>query len=242
MKEDLQRLIDLQKVDTELDDLEEQKGDLPQVVQKLKEELVGFRETYREKSDLLTEAKRLKLHWEGELQSLQEALRKHQDQLYSVTTNREYDAITIEIDTLKEKVSDAETQILELIEKEELLTEEIESLAGQIESREESLTSKEQDLNTKINANEALCQSLENNRREIVGQLNKPILYQYERIRKVKGNTAVVGIKKYTCGGCFAAIPPQRALEVRHMNQLILCESCGRILVDYNSKKAVPQT
>jgi predicted nucleic acid-binding Zn-ribbon protein len=241
LKEVLQRLIDLQKVDAELDELEEQKGDLPQQVQRLKEELAGFKESHQAKSDELIEAKRLKLHSEGELQSLQESLKKHQDQLYSVTTNREYDAITIEIDTLKEKISDAETQILELLEKEETLTEEIASLAGQIESREESLESKEEDLNTKISANEALCQSLENNRQEIVGHLKKQILYQYERIRKVKGNTAVVGIKKYTCEGCFAAIPPQRALEVRHMNQLILCESCGRILVHHNSKEAVPQ-
>ena len=147
MKQALNNLIDLQKVDTELQHLEEQKGDLPQQVQKLKDELSRLKEDFETQNSNLTETKRLKLHWEGELEALLQNLKKHQDQLYSVTTNREYDAITTEIDTIKEKISEAETLIIELMEQEDSLTTEVEDLRVQIETHEESLGGKEKILN-----------------------------------------------------------------------------------------------
>ncbi len=239
MKQALNNLIDLQKVDTELQHLEEQKGDLPQQVQKLKDELSRLKENFETQNSNLTETKRMKLHWEGELESLLQNLKKHQDQLYSVTTNREYDAITTEIDTIKEKINEAETEIIELMEQEDSLTAEVEDLGTQIETHEESLGGKEKILNEKIKATEASYKDWAGQREQIVAQLRKPILYQYERIRRVKGNTAVVTINKYACSACFSGIPPQKVLEVKEMNQLHLCESCGRILVSYDRREPV---
>lgn len=225
--------MQLQSVDNKLQALEALKGDLPQQINRLKEELQSVEERHKSEKSALEEVKKSKLHWEGELKVFQDKLKKYQDQLYAVTSNREYDAITIEIDSTKEKISDAETQILELIEEEEARTEEEKRLASTVELLENNLAEKEKELLKKIQATEQESVSFEERRKKLIDTIQKPVLYQYERIRKGLGNNAVAEIRNYCCAGCFSTIPPQKAVEIRMMNQLILCESCGRILV-YN--------
>ncbi len=226
-------------MDGALQALEDLKGDLPQRVMKLKQELDVLKSDHETKNIDLAESKQMQLHLEGENTDLEEKLHKYQDQLYAVTTNREYDAITVEIDTIQEKVSDVDTQILELIDKEKNLSEDIIKSISQIEMLEENLKMSEQKLNKKIKITESEYKDWKKKRSELISQIRKPVLYQYERIRKVKGKTAVVEINKYICGGCFSTIPPQKVVEVRNMDQLILCESCGRILVGKNNRGMV---
>ncbi|MFQ5772654.1 MAG: zinc ribbon domain-containing protein, partial [bacterium] len=116
---------------------------------------------------------------------------------------------------------------------------ELENLSSRIEILDENRHKKEQELTEKIKITEHEHQSYEKRRQDLISHIKKPILYQYERIRRVKGKTAVVEINKYACGGCFATIPPQKKVEIRHMDQLILCESCGRILVSKNENEVV---
>ncbi|MFQ5486627.1 MAG: zinc ribbon domain-containing protein, partial [Desulfobacterales bacterium] len=178
-------------------------------------------------------------HWEGEVDLLKENLEKFQNQLYSVTTNRQYDAITMQIENVNEKISEGDKNKKEFEKKEQELTEKTQQLQDKIEILEQNLQVKERELHEKIKSTEDEFQLYQQKRLELASQIKKPVLYQYERIRKVKGATTVVEINKYACGGCFSAIPPQKAVEVRHMNQLILCESCGRIMVYTNDKPMV---
>jgi len=239
LKATLNTLIELQKVDDELDALEALKGDLPQRVEQMKREMDEMQRNYDTKKNELEETKRTKLHLEGEIADLREKLKKYQDQLYSVTSNREYDAITVEIDAVKEKIDDAETRVLELIEREEVLEAEVKSAEGEIESLKEHLAVKEKELEQKIKETEQETQQYQRQREELVKNIRKPILHQYERIRRGLGSTAVVEISNYACGGCFSSIPPQKVVEIKTMSQLIMCESCGRILVAHGEKHTV---
>lgn len=235
----LNGLMQLQSVDNKLQTLEAIKGDLPQQIQKLKDELQSLKDQHEAEKNALSEAKKSKLHWEVELKVSEEKLNKYQEQLYAVTTNKEYDAITIEIDIAREKKDESENKILELLEEEETRTEEEKNLASQVEMLQGNLIEKEKELQGKIQATEKESLSYEDKRKELSSSIQRNVLYQYERIRKGLGNTAVVEVRNYACVGCFTTIPPQRVVEIRMMNQLILCESCGRILVHKSEKELV---
>ena len=239
MREDLNRLIELQDVDNELKAIESMKGNLPQQVEVLKSELLEAETNLNNLKKALEAAKGSKLHLEGEVKVQEERLKKYQNQLYAVKSNKEYDAITLETDTTEEKIDDIETKILETIESEDRLTKEVKDLEEHIKTLQENLIDKEKKLNVRIQETDSVSQILKKKRNELTGNIRRPLLYQYERIRKGKDGSAVVEIKRYSCSGCFTTIPPQRSLEIRSMNQLILCESCGRILVSKNKKQTV---
>ncbi|RMF62865.1 MAG: hypothetical protein D6743_11525 [Calditrichaeota bacterium] len=234
MKTTLRSLIELQNVDRELHKLEAIKGDLPRRVKELKDELERTRTHLDQLKTEWNEARKMKVHWEGELKALQETQKKYQEQLYAVTSNREYDAITAEIDSMKEKIDEAETQIIENIEQEERLSKDVQEVEARLSDLEQELRERETELQEKIKATEKETSTFEKQRAEIISHITKPVLYQYERIRKGTRNTAVVEVYRSSCGGCFAAIPPQKLVEIRAMDKLILCESCGRILVYKN--------
>ena len=239
MKGNLTGLVDLQKVDKELQALEALKGDLPQQVGKLRNELNATKETYGSQRNELTEIKKTKALREVELQDFQEKAKKYREQLYAVTSNREYDAITTEIDAVDAKISDVEDEVLQFIEDEEILEQELANAEPEITALEENLDKTEKELNEKIQATEKEYEAFRRQRDEISESVERRMLYQYERIRKGIGNSVVAEIMNNACGSCFSSIPPQKQLEVRTMTQLIFCESCGRILVYTRKREAV---
>lgn len=239
MKGNLTGLVDLQKVDKELQALEALKGDLPQQVGKLRNELNAAKETYGSQRNELTEIKKTKALREVELQDFQVKAKKYREQLYAVTSNREYDAITTEIDAVDAKISDVEDEVLQFIEDEEILEQELANAEPEITALEENLDKTEKELNEKIQATEKEYEAFRRQRDEISESVERRVLYQYERIRKGIGNSVVAEIMNNACGSCFSSIPPQKQLEVRTMTQLIFCESCGRILVYTRKREAV---
>jgi hypothetical protein len=232
-------LVQLQNVDNRLQDLEELKGDLPHQIDVLKARLRSLEESCNSKQAELEDSRKRRALLEGEVDDLREKLKKYQNQLYQVSTNREYDAITVEIDTIKAKISDTETEILQLIELEENLATEGKSLSEELESARSTLSETQVRLEKKISETEVETSDYSRQREMLVKDVTQSVLYQYERIRKGLGNTAVAMIvNRSACGGCFSTIPPQKVVEVRAMSKLILCESCGRILV-YPEEEAV---
>ncbi len=239
MKSNLLVLIELQKIDNELQTLEELKGDLPQRVKEIREELNNLSLITEANKKELEEIKRQRLHWDGDLKMFQDKLNKYREQLYAVKSNREYDAITVEIETIEQKIDETETKILELFEREEKANADVKNLQSQLIALSESLAVKEQELQQKISKTEDEFKHWQNRRQELLLHVRKPILSTYERIRRVRGRNTVAELSKYACSGCHSAIPPQKAMEIRNMDQLILCESCGRILVYYNETEVV---
>lgn len=239
MRSELTGLFQLQNVDKELEALEALKGDLPNQVDKLKTRLDDTQASLQQEQKTLTETKTARGLKESELNSLQDKLNKSREQLYAVTSNREYDAITLEIDAITEKIDALENEILELIDREEAAAGRIGELEPQVTALEEDLNQKNNELRTKVAETEEEYNRFMKERERIASNIQKSVLYQYERIRKGLGNSAVAEIKQYACGGCFSSIPPQKSVEIKMMKRLIHCESCGRILVYVEEEQPV---
>jgi len=228
----LKILIELQKVDSRLRELEALQGDLPKKLQSLKQQVDEKTTLLGEKRKALEEAQKSKYAAELEIKSLREKDKKYRDQLFKVTTNREYDAIQAEIDSTAAAIDTQETVFLEASEKEETLAREIEELKAEVERIQEEAAKVEEELREKLNLTRREVTELERRREKLVHDLDVPIYRTYERIRKGKvDGLAVVPVVNGACGGCRQAIPPQKILEIRRMNQIIICEGCGRILV-----------
>jgi predicted nucleic acid-binding Zn-ribbon protein len=160
-----------------------------------------------------------------------ERKKKYDNQLYAVKNNKEYDAVTAEIEASVAEIDDTETQILEAIELEDTLRKETDEqgerlkiLQAEYDEQQAILAAREQETRSKVEA-------LQKQRESLMVQLRRQTVGAYQRILNGKDGLAVVEVVRGSCGGCSTRIPPQRVMEIREMNQIRYCESCGRILV-----------
>jgi predicted nucleic acid-binding Zn-ribbon protein len=223
-------LLQLQGIDYQLGELERSKGYLPDMIENLKAEI-------RTAEDELTNTKKTreerhldKKQLELTIEDATVALAKLKDQMTTIKTNREYDALSREIDHKKEELSRAEDELL--------------AVMGELEELEQKLVSSERDRGDIQKSNDEQLQAIqsemdsvgtkikikENERKNILVRLEAPVVAAYERIKRGKGS-AVVAVRKRACSGCFKALPPQLVQEIRRGEQLITCDSCGRILI-----------
>ena len=146
--------------------------------------------------------------------------------------NREYDAVTFEIEAVKEEVDKKESHLLELMGSEEQAEKKKEALQESVAQLETQLTEREKNLQARMAETEAQEKSLQARRDALAGKIQPRLLSSYDRIRRAKNGMAVVPVvRDGCCGGCYKQLPPQRVMEIRDMDRLILCEVCGRILV-----------
>ncbi len=232
MKESLARLLDLQKIDLEIDALGRSRVELPTEISRLEEKLDLSRkdvEGKRKQSEDLETNRRL---MEGELETIQADLKKHQDRLYEVKTNREYDALQHEIEALKNRMDENETGILEGIELADGLKERLEEEEATFKELGSESLATIKDLKKRLGSVEDNVKEWEEKRAVVETHIERLALSVYNRIRKlVKTGVAVVQVEKSSCGGCFRQLPPQLRVEVRRQDQIIRCENCGRIVV-----------
>lgn len=231
---DLLKLVKLQEIDKRLMELESFTGDLPEQVEKAKNRLAEIQANLMQAKAELETAKKQNRAAENEIESLTDKLNKHNEQLYSVKTNKEYDAITLEIENLEKKITDETLKGVEAIEREEKFSQEVIQSEQQLAEIEKLLNEREFDLQQKLNQTATEQALLLSKRNELVPDMDRRLLANYERIRKGRNGIAIAEIDNYTCNACYATIPAQTVVEVRKMERLISCEVCGRILVLVN--------
>lgn len=231
MEQVLKQLIELQELDSRLMHLESLKGDLPHQVSLLREELEQSKNELVEKEDKIRVYKRERGIVEMEIKALEGRKQKYESQLFQVKTNREYDAVTHEIESVKDQTAVKEGRILELMDLEDETDQAIETLGEKIQMMEGRLREKEKQLKEKLAETEKDEAFLNDRRDKVHRTLTPRILSTYDRIRNAKKGYAVAPVINRACGGCFKSLPPQRILEIKQMNKLYLCEVCGRILV-----------
>jgi predicted nucleic acid-binding Zn-ribbon protein len=214
-----------------LDELEELRGDLPNMVRELEEKINSFildiEAKEKEQKDSITKRDGN----EDEIEKLKENQKKFKAQLYQVRNNKEYDALTKEIDHTEEHVNKLEAENNSLADRSKVLTQEIEEISPRLDELKKELKDKETDLKEIIKANEREESKLVEERKKFEGEVKKNDLSAYMRIRKAKKGLAVATIKRSACSGCHNIVPSQRQLEIRRNNRLFFCEYCGRILV-----------
>ena len=229
---DLTKLINLQDIDTQLDDIIKLRGSLPQEVVDLEEEGAKLQAHLLATEEQLVTLEKTIADNKAMIKQKEALVQKYEAQQMDVRNNREYDAITKEIDLNKLDVQLAEKKIEASYK---LITENQNLLATiktDIQQKEAELVSKKEDL-TKIIASREVDEQLLNKKREkLVGGLGD-IKKLYQTIRESMPNkVAVVTLKRDACGGCCILIPPQTKMVIQAQNKINTCEYCGRIIAD----------
>lgn len=242
VEEKLSSLISLQKADSKLDEIKILKGELPMEVHdledeihglharqtRIEEEINGIQEFIQQKKDAIKDAEAL--------------VKKYEKQSENVKNNREFEAINKEIESQNLDVKLAEKHIKDanedIVEKARALENAKKAVAG----KESILKHKKEELEKIIGDTEK--EETEFNKISVQARekVEPRLLTSYERIRKsYRNGLAIVPVQRDACGGCFNAIPPQRQSEIRQHKKIIICENCGRILIDedlYNGAEA----
>lgn len=227
----LESLDKLQKVDSKIDDIKKVRGALPEEVRDLEDEIAGL-ETRVEKfhNDLEDLEVGIEEKKNG-IKTSETLIKKYEEQQMNVRNNREYDAITKEMELQALEIQVSEKRIKEAYIKIDAKKEEIEAAKVIIEEKNQDLQAKKQELDTLISESEADEIKLEKERKRASKPIDERLLIAYNRLRdNAKNGLAVVAVQRHACGGCFNIVPPQRQADIKEKKKIIVCEHCGRIL------------
>lgn len=233
VEEKLQNLYELQRIDTEIDKIKTLRGELPLEVQDLEDEIAGLETRIENLKVELGELDKTSSTRKMDIKKAEEAIKKYSEQLDNVRNNREYDALSKEIEFQKLEIELQEKRIREAqkakAEKEVLMEES----KKRYEDKVSDLEAKKGELNDIINETHKDEESLQTKSEELAATIDERLLTAYRRIRSnARNGLAVVTVDRDACGGCFNKIPPQRQLDIRSRKKIIVCEYCGRILID----------
>ena len=227
------RLVELQDIDSQLEDLNSLLGDLPKMVDELNEKENSLKDRVEADKVTLKEINLNSSKSEKVNSDIQEKINKLTDQLFLVTNNKQYDALTNEIEHLKAQKKENEDLLISNLE-------EKENLEKSISDNEASLEELKTDLDVRRNKlDEALSQTadektaLENSRKKQVTEIDDNTMQVYNKVISARSGIAVVPLSGNSCGGCGAALPLQMVSEIR-AGDLHNCQSCGRFV--YNKK------
>jgi len=226
-------LYSLQQNDSKIDRIKIVRGELPLEVEDLEDEVAGLEtriDNYIQEIEMLDKQIADKQLAIKESQGL---IKRYEEQQNNVRNNREYDALTKEIEFQNLEIQLAEKRIREFTAQLTMSKEEIENAQHELSDRRNDLEAKRSEL-TDIVAETELEETELNNKSEQQQRLiEERLLIAYKRIRKnARNGLAVVPVERDACGGCFSYIPPQRQLDIKLHKKIIVCEFCGRILVD----------
>lgn len=226
----IQDLVEIQQLDTELQEIEELLGDLPTKVNELKTEEERLIKSVSEGKDRSREIDMAMDKNTLEMNAVREKIDKHKDQLFLVTNNRQYDALQHEIDHLREQLNTVELNTLELSEEKDSLDENTKEAAENLESLTQDLAERRTRLESMMAESSEKKSSLESQRNAKAENLDSATLSRYQRIFEARHGIVVVAIQGSACGGCGSAIPPQIAAEIRTGNSIHNCYVCNRFL------------
>ncbi|MGE0590017.1 MAG: zinc ribbon domain-containing protein [Cyclobacteriaceae bacterium] len=248
----LEALVKLQYIDTKIDQLKKLRGDLPDEVQDLEDEVEGyktrmgrFEAEQKELDDVIKKNK------EG-IKEAEKLVKKYNEQQKNVKNNREYDAITKEIELQELEVQICEKRIKEAKEKIDLKKEEIKGIEALIAERNEDLNNKKKELEDILSESQEEESELLADREKASKKIEDKLLKYYERLRgSLSNGLAVVRVVRGAAEGCNIIIPPQKIAEIREKKKIVIDEHSGRILADVDmesmeeevkpKKKAAPR-
>lgn len=238
MKEDLELLLKLQILDYDRGELERSKEYIPDMIENLKREIIENEGNFVSNEKELSEASIAQKGLELEVSGQHEDLKKLKSLMMAIKTNKEYDALVSQIDAVKAAINEKETTLLETIERIEILEGGIEELRNKSTETKEQNDDQLSILQEKMDSVGTKVQMKDDERQNIVVRVPKRIMSIYERIRKSRGGSVVIAVKKRACGACFKALPPHRIQELKRADQLITCDNCGRLLIWQNGDGA----
>ena len=219
VEEKLKLLFQLQVTLSAIDEKRALRGELPLEVQDLEDEIAGLNTRLQKIKDEIADYQSAVAQKRNEIEQYQQSVDRYKQQLDSVRNNREYDNLSKEI----------EFQTLEI----ELANKKIKEANEKISERQADLVSKRAELDDIMQETRDAEADLKERAKELEAKIEPRLLQSFKRIRKsARNGLGIVYVQRDACGGCFNKIPPQRQLDIKQHKKIIVCEYCGRILID----------
>ena len=226
----LERLVELQGIDTQLKDLSDLLGDLPSKVQGLNDQENAIKNSLAENKKRLKELD-VELHKrEVDVSQVDTKVNNLKDQLFLVTNNKQYDALMNEIDHLKDKKSNFENEAIEFLEEKEQSISKVESMENELKDLSSDLSQRKEKLEFVIAESAEKKSDLEKARQAKIDDIGLSLVSAYDKVRDHRNGLAVVPLVGSGCGGCGAHIPPQTQTEIRANKGIHRCGVCLRFL------------
>ena len=241
VEEKLFALYDLQKVVSKIDEIKILRGELPLEVQDLEDEIIGLNTRLEhfdaEIADLLANINSKKI----EIEEAKTKIERYAEQQKSVRNNREFDNLSKEVEFQTLEIELCEKRIREYTAARESKISEQQVTKDKLSERKLDLEQKKGELNEIVAETKQEEEKLRVQAKHIEGMIEPRLLTAFKRIRKnARNGLAVVYVQRDACGGCFNKIPAQRQLDIRLRKKVIVCEYCGRILVDQELAGVAP--
>ena len=232
MYEKIMALYELQKIDSQIDEINKVKGELPEEVEDIEDEIAGLNTRVEKINAEIEELNTLTKQRRREIDQAQMQIAKYNEQLANIRNNREFDAITKEVEYQELEIEHAEKRLKEYATIGKAKKLSLEQTEATIAERMIDPTAKKAELDSIESETADQVNALVAQAEKAKTKIDERLLTAYDRIRsKVHNGLAVVTVQRDACSGCFNRIPPQRQVEVRQGKKLIVCEYCGRILV-----------
>ncbi|MBD2767862.1 hypothetical protein IC235_08145 [Hymenobacter sp. BT664] len=233
----LEALLTLQHLDSQLDEIRRVRGDLPEEVQDLEDEIAGYEvrvKKFDEEIQALNDFIKSRKQASKDAESL---IKKYDEQQQNVRNNREFEAIAKEIELQRLEIQIADKKIKEAQYQIDVKNAEISGTKQKLDERRKDLDNKKSELETIVSENEEEERTIMIQREEATKPVEDRLLTAYTRIRgNVRNGLAVVLVRRDACGGCFNTVPPQRQADIISHKKIIVCEHCGRILADVEAR------
>lgn len=238
IEERLQSLADLQAIDTKIDQIRAIRGELPMEVADLEDEIAGLETRIEKYVDEIKEQEALIVANKNKVKDAQQFIKKYESQLENVKNNREYDALSKEIEIQGLEIMAAEKRVGELGKQIEMKKENLAVITSELDGRKIDLENKKAELSKIIEETEKDEKEQLEKRAKAEAKLEERLRVAYNRIRRnVKNGIAVSTVLRDSCSGCFGNIPPQMQADIRSRKKIIICEHCGRIIIGSNEEE-----
>ena len=233
VEEKLQSLYQLQTMLTEIDKIKTLRGELPLEVQDLEDEIAGLTTRIEKASADVVEMSKGVAENKNTIEVSKQAVNKYQEQQDHVSNNREFDSLNKEIEFKNLEIELAEKRIREFTNAINAKKEEIENNRALVAEKQQDLEIKKSELQEIIEENRQEEERLREKCKNLELNIEPRLLQSFKRIRNnTRNGLGIVYVQRESCGGCFNKIPPQRQLDIRMRKKIIVCEYCGRIMID----------
>ena len=231
ISDQLRSLIRLQYIDSQIDRLKKLRGDLPEEIRDLEDEIAGLSTRIENQQREIQDAEVMRNKSELDIKESEELIKKYEEQQLQVRNNREYDALTKEIEAQRTRIAEAQARIEAIDGTKEEREAAAKDAVVQHDEKEEVVAAKRKELEEVLNDTKAEQSTLEKTRAEYAEKVDSRYLRAYDRLRtRVRDGRAVVSLERGAAAGY--SVPPQRQVEIRQRNRIVACEHTGRIIVD----------
>lgn len=230
MREQLKLLWELQKIDLELKGIKEEKDRYPKEIKKLDEKQKIEKERIQKEREKIESLEKTRRQEEGHLNTEQEKIKRAEGRMSEVKTNKEYQALLSEIDTIKEANSRIEEEILQVMDEIDELKKDFSKREKEMGSTLEKIEGERKKLQEKTAQGEKAWSERVERRELLSKQIESKLVKLYNTLKEKRQGVGVVSVKNETCQGCFLNVPPQVFIEVQKNNALVRCPHCNRIL------------